>query len=88
MNLARPHLEAALQSDKPKIAIGAATGLLIGGDKTVMPQIFGSKGWSELNWLDFEDLQAALEKTTGLALKSPTQWKKWWDETGSKMEWK
>ncbi len=85
---ARPHLEAALQSDQPKIAVGAATGLMLGGQKSALPAIFDDKNAKGLEWLPFEDIERGLEKATGLKFKNRTEWEKWWAETGSKTEWK
>lgn len=83
---ARPHLQIALQSDNPKIALGAAIGLFIGGQKSALPAVFEPKRWDEIGWLSSEDLEIALAKATGLTFKNRSEWKKWWDETGSKAE--
>ncbi len=87
-DFARPHLESALQSDNKQVALGAATGLLLGGQKSALPVIFKAENENALSSLPFEEVQSALEKTTGLTFKNRTEWKKWWDETGSKMEGK
>lgn len=38
--------------------------------------------------LDEKKSVAALQKATGLSFARLSEWRKWWDEEGSKMEWK
>ena len=85
---ARPHLEIALQSPNAKIAAGAAIGLFVGGQKSALPAVFEPERWQAVERFGSQDLEKALAQTTGLTFVNRYEIRKWWDQTGSKMEWK
>ncbi|RYG72983.1 HEAT repeat domain-containing protein [bacterium] len=83
---AKPHLEYFLNVEDTRLKLGAAVALAASGDKRGVPFIF--KNPDDYSFLDFEDAAAALSKATGQTFPNTYEWKKWWQETGSKQDWK
>lgn len=91
---ALPHLDAWMNQapvlynwgdDAPRLAAAAVLGRF--GDKRAVPVLLAPRtpGFATL---DEKKSVAALQKATGLSFARMAEWSQWWDEQGSKMEWK
>lgn len=92
---ARPHLEAFVKrsfvpgnwnTDAPRL--GAAVALAEHGEKSAVPAFFTAPSDSHITSIDERDFVSALRASTGLSFSTVEEWRSWWTNTGSKMNWK
>lgn len=80
---AYPHLKFLFEQ---KESFAAALGLAALGEKRAVPAVIKWLPNVSLPWSD--EVASALATATGKKIRLPHEWKKWWDEEGSKQEWK